>query len=131
MNVYGILSEVQAGFRENYSTVDNAFILQAIINKTLAKKHGKIYVAFVDFKPAFDKVNRHKLWSILQDNGIQGKLYNTILSMYNRVTTRIRSSDGLSTPILCPTGHKQEYLVSPALFCIFINELAKLIANSE
>ena len=56
--MYDKISECQAGFREGYSTVDNAFILNAFVDKYLSKKRGKLYVAFVDFKKAFDSVHR-------------------------------------------------------------------------
>ena len=53
VNVYGKISEAQFGFREGYSTTDNAFILNSLIEKYLAKKKGKLYVCFVNFKRAF------------------------------------------------------------------------------
>ena len=58
VNIYDKISEAQFGFREGYSTVDNAFILNSIIERYLAKKRGKLYVCFVDFKRAFDSINR-------------------------------------------------------------------------
>ena len=53
VNVYGKISEAQFGFREGYSTTDNAFILNSLIEKYLAKKKGKLYVCFVNFKRTF------------------------------------------------------------------------------
>ena len=50
VNMYDKISECQAGFREGYSNVDNAFILNAFVDKYLSKKRHKLYVAFVDFK---------------------------------------------------------------------------------
>ena len=60
-----IITEEQAGFRKGYSTIDNAFILHSIIQKYLTKKR-KLYVAFIDFRKAFDSVDRSKLWLILE-----------------------------------------------------------------
>jgi len=57
--------EEQAGFRAGYSTVDHIFSLYAMVQKHLLK-HTKLYVAFVDFKKAFDSVNRNALWSVLR-----------------------------------------------------------------
>ena len=51
--------EEQAGFRAGSST------LYAMVQKYLLK-HTKLYVAFVDFKKAFDSVNRNALWSVLR-----------------------------------------------------------------
>ena len=53
---HNILNEFQAGFRPQYSTVDNIYNLAAIVHlKFLEKK--KIYAFFVDFKAAFDRVS--------------------------------------------------------------------------
>ena len=51
-----LINEAQAGFRRNYSTIDNIFTLLALIQKQLLS-HGKLHVAFIDF-------NKHLIWSI-------------------------------------------------------------------
>ena len=60
--MYNKIAEAQTGFRPGYSTVDNAFILNTVIESALSKSKGKLYVAFVDFQKAFDTVERTKLW---------------------------------------------------------------------
>ena len=56
------ISREQAGFRKNFSTVDHIFTLVSIIRKGVnGKRGGKIYVAFIDHKKAFDTVNRSHL----------------------------------------------------------------------
>jgi hypothetical protein len=56
-NDLNIISENQAGFRKEYSTVDNIFVLHALID--LYFSFGKnLYCTFVDFKKAFDTVWR-------------------------------------------------------------------------
>ena len=55
------IAEEQAGFRKNYSTVDHIFVLNAIVQKHLEKRGAKMYVAFVDFRKAFDSV-RHCMY---------------------------------------------------------------------
>jgi hypothetical protein len=48
-NDLNIISENQAGFRKGYSTVDNIFVLHALID--LYFSFGKkLYCTFVDFK---------------------------------------------------------------------------------
>ena len=37
-----------------------------ITNKLNSKRGGKVYVAFVNYKKAFDTVNREALWDILK-----------------------------------------------------------------
>ena len=74
--------EEQAGFRAGYSTVDHIFSLYAMVQKYLLK-HTKLYVAFVDFKKAFDSVNRNALWSVLRKKMCKWK---TVQGVY---TTRL------------------------------------------
>ena len=78
-NIFSKISESQAGFRDGYSTTDQAFILYSLIHKYLSKKRGKLYVAFVDLTKAFDSINRSKLWKVVSKTGIKGKLYKNLL----------------------------------------------------
>ena len=118
-----IINDSQAGFRKKHSTVDHIFTLFAMIQKQLLQ-HKKLYVAFIDFKKAFDSVVRENLWKILKKRGIQGKMHRSLTSMYNIVKARVRVGGDLSEAFNCPLGLKQGEVCSPVLFSLFINELA-------
>ena len=82
----GIIGDEQAGFRKNYSTMDHIFVISSLIN--LYKHKGKIiYCAFIDYKKAFDLIDRSKLWMKLIGYGINGKLMNVIYNMYLNAKT--------------------------------------------
>ena len=74
---------MQAGFRRNYSITDQIFNLYALARKCLNKKGQKLYVAFVDFKKDFDSVHHDKLLQAMQKEGVQGKFFAPIKSMYD------------------------------------------------
>ena len=119
-----ITGECQAGFKQGYSTVDHLFTLLACVQKQF-NKNRKLYVAFIDFEKCFDSINRNLLWPILLKNGIKGKLYRCVQSMYTSVKARIRCNGAkLSLPIMCTAGVRQGDVCSPVLFTLFINELA-------
>ena len=84
----------------------------------------KMYVAFIDFEKAFDSIPRKLLWPILQKQGIRGKLFRCVKSMYNVVKARVRDGASLTESIHCLRGVKQGDVCSPILFSLFINELA-------
>ena len=67
-----LINETQAGFRKGYSTVDHVFTLLALIQKQVLT-HGKLYAAFIDFKKAFDFVDRNRLWDVLRKKWCEGK----------------------------------------------------------
>ena len=55
------------------------FVLYAFFGLLKLKKK-KLFVTFVDFDKAFDKVWRDGLWCKLLLNNINGKMYKVILS---------------------------------------------------
>ena len=63
------LPDVQVGFRKGRRTRDQTANLCWIIGK--AREFQKnIYFCFIDYAKAFDCVDHHKLWKILQEMGI-------------------------------------------------------------
>ena len=120
-----VTGEHQAGFKKNYSTTDHMFTLLACIQKQFnSNSNRKLYAAFIDFEKAFDSINRHFLWSILLKNGLSGKVFNCLKSMYSSVKAKVKSGVKLTEFIQCTAGVKQGDILSPILFTLFINELA-------
>ena len=80
--------------------------------------HIKLYVAFIDFRKAFDSVIRSELWTVLKKKGLKGKMYQAIVSMYNVVKSKVRAGNDLTESFVCPRGLKQGEICSPVLFPI-------------
>ena len=74
-----ILGNEQAGFREGYSTIDHVFVLQIVI-ELYKSVHKRIYCAFIDYRKAFDSVDRSLLWQKLLAYEINGKFLNVVIS---------------------------------------------------
>ena len=124
-----LIREEQAGFRKGYCTFDNIFVLHSIIQKFM-QKHRKLYVSFVDFRKAFDTVDRQVLWNILQGVGISTKMINMLKSMYKSVQCCVRSDQGLSDRFVYTNGLKQGCKLSPLLFSFLMNTLADEICEN-
>ena len=121
-----VLTDAQAGFRKGRSTVDHIFTLHAAIEKQFAN-NAKLYVAFLDFKKAYDTVNRNILWSVLYHSGIQGKMLRNLKAMYRSVQACVMSKSEVSGYFECFQCLKQGCVASPVLFSLLINELANEI----
>ena len=95
-------------FPRNYSTSDQIFNLYAIAQKCLNKKGQKLYVAFVDFKKAFDSMHHDKLLQAMQKLVVQGKFFASIKSMYDSLLSCVRAnseySDFFRLSRWCPPG---------------------------
>ena len=94
-DVCNLMGEEQAGFREDYCTLDHTFVLYCLVDLYLSQKK-KIYCAFIDYKKAFDSVKRHLLWSKLLKNYINGKILKVIQNMYENAKSYVMSNGQMS-----------------------------------
>ena len=60
LNENSIVTNAQFGFKPGYGTTDAMFSVHTVISKVLSSKK-KLYCCFVDYRNAFDSVNRYKL----------------------------------------------------------------------
>ena len=93
---YNIITDDLFGFKPGNSTIDAIFVLQSLINKSLKKRGGRLYCCFIDYRKAFDLIDRSKLWGKLIKQGITGKVIKIIYSIYENVKTCVKHNGYLS-----------------------------------
>lgn len=71
MQIYAedIVGNYQNVFRKNKSTIDHIFVIRQIMEKSYEFAKD-LHMVFVDYKQAYDSINRRKLWKILKDFGL-------------------------------------------------------------
>jgi hypothetical protein len=95
--------------------------------KIIMEKHREfnieIHLAFIDYKKAFDKVNRHKLIEILTEYNIPNQLITAIYEIYKRnlIAVRLQAETSEWKTINC--GVRQGCSLSPLLFIIHMNKI--------
>lgn len=114
-----ILSEEQAGFRANRSTVDQIFTLRQLAEKYTEMNRG-LYIGYIDFKKAFDSIWRKGLWRVLRNLGFPEKLVRLLENMYEGTFSAVRSKGELSDWFETTVGVLQGCVLSPLLFNIFL-----------
>jgi hypothetical protein len=117
-----VLVEEQGGFRPHRGCPDQLFSLVELL-----QNRGKkgTFCCFIDVKKAFDRVFRAGLWQRIADEGVKGKMWRVLRSIYETVESCV-TVDGYATewfPI--ETGVRQGCVLSPLLYALFINGLVK------
>ena len=114
------------GFMEGCRTSDHIFLLQTIIEKVVKKNRKKLFCAFVDFKKAYDTVDRMTLLQQLEKIGIKGIFYKNIAAMNEKVEYSIKLQKGYLDLISSKLGLKQGCPLSPLLFNIYIDDVKNI-----
>ena len=121
-----LLVEEQNGFRRNRACMDHVFSLASILQTNAYKKSGT-FTTFIDFKKAFDLIDREALFYKLLQNGIDGKMYWSVKSMYSDTISNVKVNKLYTDWFSISSGVRQGDTLSPTPFSLFINDLAKEI----
>jgi sorting nexin-29 len=127
VNENKILNENQSGFRSNYSTMDNLFSFSSIVNYMWYKGLKKVYVLFIDFKSAFDCVNRASLFYKLHSIGVSTQFIKSLEILYKDTNNVVWNGSEMSDKFETQSGVKQGCILSPLLFSLYLNDLVEAI----
>ena len=125
----GLLVDKQNGFRQNRSCKEHIYTLTGIIRHQIAKS-APVFASFFDLEKAFDWVDRDLLMYKLLCYGINGKMYKAFLSLYNNTMSCVQINQMLTNWFQVTSRVKQGDTLSPTLFSIYINDLAKVLKES-
>lgn len=118
-----LLPDCQNGFRKRRSTIDCIYVLNHCIQSTLSKGR-QLYAAFIDFKAAFDTVNRSRLIVKLQLMGIPEYIVNAISEIYRDTVYHIEGEHFKTNK-----GLRQGCPLSPLLFALYTSDLEVVLRN--
>ena len=116
------LAEEQAGFRPGRGTHNHLCNLRILTERARARRQP-LYMCFVDFEKAFDRVSHKKLWQVLKDMGFAGHIVALIRSLYADQVTNVRIHGRTSGWFKAKRGVRQGCTLSPYLF----NLMAELL----
>jgi exonuclease III len=129
------LGESQMGFRKGKGTRDAIFQLRMISERieqmntekekqrgnlrTKRKKRKKLYLCFVDYQKAFDKVKHDKLVEVMEKADIPELERRLIINLYWKQTAVIRWDSKISREVKVCRGVRQGCVISPLLFNLY------------
>jgi hypothetical protein len=118
------------GFRKGCQTADNMFVLLTCIQKQLATGNS-LYVAFVDFKKAFNYVNRKLLFYKIIKSGIHGRTINVLIDMYTKTKSAVKINGKVQGWIHDHFGTNQGGPMSPNMFREMLADLSQYLRQTH
>lgn len=82
------MSETQFGFRDALGTREALFAVQVLI-QCCRDVNSPVYICFIDYSRAFDRVEHDKLLSILENMGLNDRDLRIINNLYYNQTGNI------------------------------------------
>lgn len=114
------LGEYQQGFRKGRSTIDAIHVMTQIIEK--AYEHNiELHVLFLDFRQAFDGLNRQKVLEDMQAMEVPAKLIRLTKMTMEGSRARVITNEGATEEVEIQTGVRQGDALSTTLFNIALD----------
>ena len=113
---------LQFGFQKGCSTVQCTWAVQETISNYL-RKGSEVYCCLLDFSKAFDKVNFESLFQKLLERSFPAIFLRLILYIYLNQSCFIRWNAVESSSFLVKNGVRQGAILSPSLFCVYLDTL--------
>jgi len=123
-------SHLQFGFKNNSSCSHAIFLLKEVTDYFV--NHGSnVYMASLDARKAFDRVNHVKLFNILIDKGLPGRLVKIIIDWYGKTFCVVRWNECFSEYRVVKSGIRQGGILSPILFNMYMDVMLNTLKSSE
>ena len=121
---------VEAGFRKGRGTRDQIANIRWIIKKARELQEN-IYFCFIDYAKAFDCVDHHKLWKILQVMGIPDHLTCLLRNLCAGQEATVITGHGMIDWFQIRKGVSQGCILSPCLFNLYAEYIKRNAGLNE
>ena len=123
------LSQEQAGFRKDRSTIHQILILRLIAEK--AKRKGRhILNCFIDFRKAFDSIKHDVTWATLRSYGVGARLIKILQNICEISQSAVRVGGELGDWFRTTVGTRQGDPISPTTFIAYLERIMDPIRDN-
>lgn len=125
-----LLRDNQCGFRRNRSCIDQIYSLRSIIYNC-TDCNIPLYINFIDFKAAFDSINRDFIWKAFEHYGLPSKYIRIIKAFFWNTTSAVRVNGELFDWFPVNSGTGQGDIQGPPIFNVCLNFAAQLAEQNK
>ncbi|KAL5246977.1 hypothetical protein ACHWQZ_G018993 [Mnemiopsis leidyi] len=115
-----LMRENQCGFRRNRSCIDQLYSLHCIIHNCI-EFNLPLYINFIDFKAAFDSINRDFIWKAFENYGLPDKYIKIFQAFFKNTESAVRVNGELTRWFNVDSGTGQGDVQGPPIFNVVIN----------
>lgn len=116
------LGDSQFGFRSGVGTREALFAIQVLVQKCREMQQD-VFLCFVDYEKAFDRVLHDHLLEILKDIGLDDKDITIIKTLYWSQHATVRVDGEETDAIVIQKGVRQGCILSPLLFNLYSEDI--------
>ena len=116
------IGQNQFGFRKGCGTREAIGVMRMLCERSI-EHNNDVYICFVDFEKAFDRVNWVKMMDALKSIGVDWRDRRLIRELYMGQEAVIRVANGESMPATIGRGVRQGCPLSPLLFSIYTEKM--------
>jgi len=121
---------VICGFKKGHSTGLCTSVVKQTVDYYL--KHGShVFVCFLDFSKAFDRVNYWELFSQMLEEGSDACVIRLLAYWYSNQTLLVVWQGCYSGRFMIGNGTRQGGVLSPYLFTRYVRPLISIISQSR
>ena len=120
---------LQFGFKQNSSTAMCSFVVQEVLSH-YHNENTPVYCTLLDASKAFDRIEFCKLFKKLQERKICPLCIRVLMFMYLNQKLSVTWNSSESNTFKVTNGVKQGGILSPVLFCLYVNELLLMLQKS-
>jgi len=124
------MGKEQCGFMEDTGTRNAIFMLRRLAERAIEMQRN-LFVCFIDYTKAFDKVQHEELMKDLEGLDLDGKDLRLIRNLYWEQTACMKVDNKLSKYIKIERGVRQGCVFSPDLFNLYSEFIFRGIENLE
>jgi hypothetical protein len=117
-----IMGETQFGFKEAMGTREALFSIKTLI-QNYKDVRKEVFLCFIDYEKAFDRIKHDRLIGILKESGIDDKDIRCIANLYWNQTAEIEINNMKVDNLQIRRGVRQGCILSPLLFNIYSEEI--------
>lgn len=89
-----------------------------------------VFCTFLDATKSFDRLHYYKLFKLLVKRQLPATILRALINLYTYSNVRVAWGRIVSDYFSVANGVKQGAVLSPVLFCVYIDDLLLLLAKS-